>query len=446
MGRRVFISFLGTNSYVETYYTINDKKITEYPVRFIQEALIDYQCKKWTENDKILIFYTKDSCDKNWLDGGQKDYTQGLQSILKSKESVVNLIVEGKLIPEGFSEDDIWEIFNIVYDELEEGDDVYFDVTHAFRSIPLFSVVLFNFAQFTKKINIVEINYGAFEKLGPAYLVKNMPMEERVAPVVSLMNVIRLQQLTQTANEFMNYGKLNTVSQILKTTQNTLETTTKAQRRIKDTLITLQKNITLFEQQISSCQLDALRQASTISIINSDLIKVLNSNVLNQSEKVVFEKIQTKISKFDSQPSNENIERAIEWALEYNMLQQVYTLAREYIIYFIYENNLLRINDFWDSSDGEKDKNIREFISALLSISDEDIENANFKNYLSKYAKELTIIFSNSWVKDLRLSYKKIADNRNQINHGKKGKSFNQLKDEFINYYNNSIKILKELC
>ena len=446
MGRRVFISFLGTNSYVETYYTINDKKITEYPVRFIQEALIDYQCKEWTDNDKILIFYTKDSCDKNWLDGGQKDYTQGLQSILKSKESVVKLIVEGKLIPEGFSEDDIWEIFNIVYDELKEGDDVYFDVTHAFRSIPLFSVVLFNFAQFTKKINIVEINYGAFEKLGPAYLVKNMPMEERVAPVVSLMNVIRLQQLTQTANEFMNYGKLNTVSQILKTTQNALETTTKAQRRIKDTLITLQKNITLFEQQISSCQLDALRQASTISIINSDLIKVLNSNVLNQAEKVVFEKIQTKISKFDSQPSNENIERAIEWALEYNMLQQVYTLAQEYIIYFIYENNLLRTNDFWDSTDGEKDKNIREFISALLSISDEDIENANFKNYLSKYAKELTIIFSNSWVKDLRLSYKKIADNRNQINHGKKGKSFNQLKDEFINYYNNSIKILKELC
>ena len=446
MGRRVFISFLGTNSYVETYYTINDKKITEYPVRFIQEALIDYQCKEWTDNDKILIFYTKDSCDKNWLDGGQKDYTQGLQSILKSKESVVKLIVEGKLIPEGFSEDDIWEIFNIVYDELKEGDDVYFDVTHAFRSIPLFSVVLFNFAQFTKKINIVEINYGAFEKLGPAYLVKNMPMEERVAPVVSLMNVIRLQQLTQTTNEFMNYGKLNTVSQILKTTQNALETTTKAQRRIKDTLITLQKNITLFEQQISSCQLDALRQASTISIINSDLIKVLNSNVLNQAEKVVFEKIQTKISKFDSQPSNENIERAIEWALEYNMLQQVYTLAQEYIIYFIYENNLLRTNDFWDSTDGEKDKNIREFISALLSISDEDIENANFKNYLSKYAKELTIIFSNSWVKDLRLSYKKIADNRNQINHGKKGKSFNQLKDEFINYYNNSIKILKELC
>lgn len=446
MGRRVFISFLGTNSYVETYYTINDKKITGYPVRFIQEALIDYQCKEWTDNDKILIFYTKDSCDKNWLDGGQKDYTQGLQSILKNKESVVKLIVEGKLIPEGFSEDDIWEIFNIVYDELKEGDDVYFDVTHAFRSIPLFSVVLFNFAQFTKKINIVEINYGAFEKLGPAYLVKNMPMEERVAPVVSLMNVIRLQQLTQTANEFMNYGKLNTVSQILKTTQNALETTTKAQRRIKDTLITLQKNITLFEQQISSCQLDALRQASTISIINSDLIKVLNSNVLNQAEKVVFEKIQTKISKFDSQPSNENIERAIEWALEYNMLQQVYTLAREYIIYFIYENNLLRTNDFWDSTDGEKDKNIREFISALLSISDEDIENANFKNYLSKYAKELTIIFSNSWVKDLRLSYKKIADNRNQINHGKKGKSFNQLKDEFINYYNNSIKILKELC
>lgn len=45
MVRKVFISFLGTNNYVETHYELNGK--VSKPVRFIQEALISSICKKW---------------------------------------------------------------------------------------------------------------------------------------------------------------------------------------------------------------------------------------------------------------------------------------------------------------------------------------------------------------------------------------------------------------
>ena len=77
MARKVFISFLGTTNYLETYYQIEEKKYG--PVRFVQEALADHICSNWTSEDKIFIFYTTQSSETkelgsyelNWLDIGQ---------------------------------------------------------------------------------------------------------------------------------------------------------------------------------------------------------------------------------------------------------------------------------------------------------------------------------------------------------------------------------------
>lgn len=65
MARKVFISFLGSNNYLETYYSFEGKK-SEHPVRFIQEDLVKRLCNEWTKDDRILIFCTDDSKTKNW--------------------------------------------------------------------------------------------------------------------------------------------------------------------------------------------------------------------------------------------------------------------------------------------------------------------------------------------------------------------------------------------
>ena len=57
MARNVFISFLGTNNYLETYYSIGDFKSSQ-PVRFIQEALIEHLCREWTSEDIHLLHQT----------------------------------------------------------------------------------------------------------------------------------------------------------------------------------------------------------------------------------------------------------------------------------------------------------------------------------------------------------------------------------------------------
>ena len=191
MARKVFISFLGSNNYLETYYSLEDEK-SKRPVRFIQEDLVKRLCNEWTKDDRILIFCTDDSKTKNWLNDGHGDEKlEGLEYRLKSLKLPIQ--IEMTEISEGFSEEEIWSIFNSVYGKLQEEDEIYFDVTHSFRSIPLFSTILFNYAHYLKRTNLVGVYYGAFEKLGPAYMVRHIPVEERIAPIIDLTSIVRLQ-------------------------------------------------------------------------------------------------------------------------------------------------------------------------------------------------------------------------------------------------------------
>ena len=218
MARKVFVSFLGTNNYVLCKYSINGENTK--PVRFVQEALIEHCCKGWGEEDRIMIFCTSKettgengSKEINWLDNGQDrifDESEkiGLQHRLQDLKARTGLVtpIEHFDIEAGLSEVEIWEIFDTVYSKLQPDDQIYFDVTHAFRSIPLFSIVLFNYSKFMKDTCLISIMYGAFEKLGPANKVRELPIEERVAPVIDLTNIARLQEYNQIASSLKDFG------------------------------------------------------------------------------------------------------------------------------------------------------------------------------------------------------------------------------------------------
>ena len=135
MARKVFISFLGTGNYVNCKYNFPDGNISE-PVRFIQEALIKVICNDWTENDEILIFCTTEAIRKNWNDNGHVDPDKPNQVL----EEVEKIGLESRLhntkfwdivsmhqIEDGFSEKEVWSIFDEVYKQLNENDEIYFE-------------------------------------------------------------------------------------------------------------------------------------------------------------------------------------------------------------------------------------------------------------------------------------------------------------------------------
>ena len=135
MPRKVFISFLGTNNYVLCRYDIGEAA----PVRFVQEALIEHFCKEWSEDDRILIFCTSKektgengSKEINWFDNGQPRVTDesekiGLQHRLQDLKARIGLKaqIEEHDIKAGFTEEEIWDIFDTVYAEEENGITAY---------------------------------------------------------------------------------------------------------------------------------------------------------------------------------------------------------------------------------------------------------------------------------------------------------------------------------
>ncbi|MBR5373091.1 MAG: TM1812 family CRISPR-associated protein [Paludibacteraceae bacterium] len=434
MARKVFISFLGINNYIETIYQFSNGEKSS-PVRFVQEALILSECMNWTDEDKILIFCTKKAEEKNWFNNGHEKVNDeieriGLEQRLKDNFAKFN-IVEKVSIPEGFSEDEIWGIFNIVYGKLQAQDNVYFDVTHAFRSIPLFSTVLFNYSRFMIGTNVVSIKYGAIEKLGTYIEVKNMPIEERVAPIVDLTNIIRLQQFTDMANSLTSFGRVNKISQMLSEQNNSLN----------PFLEKMSKAVENFDNHLLSNDMLAIKGGRDIIEIKNNIKQVRKASIPDPIKKVI-EKLDRELSGFVKENSNKNIEEAIRWTVKYKMLAQAYTLGLEYIKRLFVEK-FSEKNPFCHKSASENRKDFQEYFSALCGISQKDIDSGNFKGSLSEHM-DLTLEFLGlDLIQELRCYYSKLGKNRNTINHAKGDVTYNDLVNEFEDPYNKCVELLK---
>lgn len=438
MKRKVFISFLGTNNYIQTHYELNG--ICSPPVRFIQQALIGFLCKDWTSNDRVMIFYTGGSegaYEKNWLDGGHTNLNKdsgvekiGLYSTLKSMDFPMK--IEGYEIVEGFSVKDIWSIFNCVYDKLQENDEIYFDVTHAFRSIPLFSTVLFNFTHFMKQTKLVSIHYGAFEKLGSARQVAELPLECRIAPIVDLTSLVHLQNTNVAANNFIEFGNIGTIADQLDASASPA---TRSQRESVEAIKCLKRELAKLNSYILTCQTSKIRKGAYMRVISEQFDKVMGSDKLLSSEKLLLKKIKDNLDAFKGETSDDNIAAAVDWAFRYGMIQQAYTLGQEFVITMT--SNLLECRNPF----GENEKRrFRTYISGVLGISC----NSKYKDDLAEYYELTDKLLSMKWLQALRKEYDVLRRNRNDLNHASgRNKNIDDLKKEFESSYNKCIEILK---
>lgn len=344
MARRVFISFLGTSNYSKCKYNINGN-ISE-PVRFVQEALVKHYCTDWTAQDRVFIFCTSQAKEKNWDAAGDKG--------LRCRLAALNLPVpvEEVDIKAGFSENEIWEIFSTVYKKLKPGDEIYFDVTHAFRSIPIFSIVLFNYSKFMKGTRLVTIHYGAFEA-SKEEASKEEASKVKVAPVIDLTNIARLQEYNQIASSLKDFGKVKKLIDVIGNEQD---------MEADGAVSQLGRSISELEECIALVELDNIRKGTFIKNFRRNLVNVQN---IPPPIKKILDEINKETGDFVKTKDYKNIEAAINWTIKHDMLMQTYPLAEEYIILRVKEEleKVLKhpkTNDYW----------FKKYVAALLGMSD----------------------------------------------------------------------------
>ena len=444
MARKVFISVLGASNYGGCYYTKDDKGFKSSLVRYIQEATIEYLMKEeeWTSNDVAYILLTEESELKNWKDNGHKDFTTKEtinQTGLLTQLQQMNLPFEVETIdklPMGNNEKEIWEIFEKTFEKIQVGDELYFDLTHGFRYIPMLILVLGNYSKFMKKVVVRSITYGNFE---------GRDRKTNEAPIIDLLPLSALQEYTDIASSFTSFGRVKKLSDALKTEN------TDSNAVIKEIYTALEN----FDNALVTNRLSEIKEGKYMLVIKNS-IKPLNKQKIPTPIKLIISRIYKELEDFGftSENSSQNIEAAINWLKHYKMLAQAYTTGQEYIISLVVDifkdENPYKISNTEEIDkkkrkelEKKSEKNFRMYMSSICSISDKDVANEDFRHALLEH-KELTRkLLSNPTINSLRKYFAELGENRNAINHGKGNVTYSELENEFNKLFSNCLEIIK---
>lgn len=90
-----------------------------------------------------------------------------------------------------------WRMFNAVAGAIPEGAEVYFDITHGFRSLPVVTLLALSYLRVVKRVKLRGVLYGAWEPGRPA---------DEVTPVFDLTPFVELLDWAQAAGRFQDTG------------------------------------------------------------------------------------------------------------------------------------------------------------------------------------------------------------------------------------------------
>ncbi len=422
-----FISFLGTNNYLECIYYIDDQDKKNKPLKYVQEYSIKKFSSNWNQEDKILIFTTNSALNKNWIDNGHLNPSQGLEKRLE----LLNISPEIKniMIPEGHSEEEIWEIFENVFNELENGDEIIFDITHAFRSIPMLAIVILNYSKILKNVSLSGIYYGAMEALGSFSEVKDMKPEKRLVPVFELTAFDSLLDWSSAIERFTKSGDASKIKELASSSLSPLLKEAKGKDKDLTTLNHLAKSIDSFSKNIRTNRKMNGSINESAKRIKEKLSQLENENII-PAFKPLLNHIDKSISKFGDDRIKNGFS-AVKWCMEHGLFQQGYTMLLE----LIYTKMIIV-----GSKDPSDLKNRKLASNAFHYISEKKTDKSNW-NKLSLDNEEFTQTMVDFALKfDLEKQFRKhsnlINQNRNDLNHGKDIKNADSLIKELNNIYN----------
>jgi len=171
------ISFLGLNNYQETTYAFGSKQHT---TRFFAVALAHF-----FSFETIFVCVTpKVEIHVNW-------------SSLQSELQAANINFIPIKIKDGGNETELWETFGALTSSVEDGDNIVFDITNSYRSLPMLCMLAAIYLRVTRNVTLEALIYGAFDA---------RDMQTNISPVFDLTPFVALLDWTSAADQFIRTG------------------------------------------------------------------------------------------------------------------------------------------------------------------------------------------------------------------------------------------------
>lgn len=426
MSRKLFISFLGTNIYKECIYfdTIKEYKATP----FIQVATLEQiGANDWSETDAVRIFVTDSAKKLNWEktiterkehDGRLTPY-HGLEKVIDDMHLKAD--VKAISVADGKDEAEMWQIFKTVFDEIQDGDELYIDLTHAFRYLPMLVLVLSNYSKFLKHITVHHLSYGNWEA---------RDKETNKAPIVDLLPLTLLQDWTSAAADFLDNGRTEKLQDIAVPTlkQEIKEAFLRGmpsneQRNLKAFI----ENLRQFTEERQSCRGDLIESGKVLASIGS-CAKQFNAE--GKSPLIpLLSHVSESLHNRDTEI--ERILDAVDWCCEEKLFQQAATLLQEGVVsYFCrrhgQEKNVL-------------DRVKRGLINSAFIIIKNDIPIEKWEVDADNISL-LEDLVNDNLIKELAAPFDKLKSMRNTFNHAGFQKNSSKVSGDKIKMWSNEFR------
>lgn len=424
MARKVFISFLGTTFYEPGIYWRDNFYCDK--TRFIQVATLQYlqSLAAWGKDDKVIILLTEKAKQSNWIDYGSHPYKnetyKGLESELKSLDQSFG--TQALDVPDGNNEAEILEIFTRLFHELKEGDELYFDVTHGFRSLPMLAIVLGNYTKFLKSATVKSITYGNWEA-----------RQDDKAPIIDLQALSNLQDWTFAAADYIENGNATRISKLTQEKVHPILRDSCGKDKAAKSLQQLAKHLQNATDDFLTCRGLNIVNATNITLLKRCLDEVSETTIRQLDP--ILEKINESFNDFDSGQNVLNGILAAQWCLDNAMYQQAATLLQETIVSFFCLRHSIRIDD---------DKKRERINRAFRAIASKDTIKAANEDERDSIAQ---IINTDELMreKEIYSTFASLSELRNDINHSgmrsskhpQKANDIKQSITNIISFYSN---------
>lgn len=374
------ITFLGTGNYEKTIYTFEGKRAN--PTRVFPKVLCEF-----FEPDELLIVVTKQAKDK-WLD----ELTKEIQPF-QIKMTVID-------IPEGHQPEDLWTIFDLLTKNLNEGDEVIFDITHSFRTLPFLSFLAANYLQTAKNVNIKGIYYGAFEA---GQMSDNSAL--KIAPVFDLTPFLELSHWITATDKFISTGNARELGGLLKE----IHRRERSQPQPNSQMPTVLQNIGNSIGELSDAMI-VNRPQEIAEKANKFQRLVQGEKVVMESERfakpfaVLLERVGKEFEPF-ADFSLVSQRELIDWYLKHGQIVQSVSLMREWLVSLVCEKCSCDLF----SRDGRK--HAEDILNHLASLNIPEKESASrslsteaeiLKNKFNSFSESHNVVKIWSEIVDLR--------------------------------------------
>jgi|YNPMSStandDraft_1061717.scaffolds.fasta_scaffold03077_3 CRISPR-associated Csx2 family protein len=429
MEETIFLSFLGTNNYLECFYQFPESESVQ--TKYTQIAVI----KKHKEVINHFIFFLTDEAKKeNWEGDGK------LKSELK-KLNIDESIIKTIDIPNGFNNNELLEIFTKLVNNIPDNANLIIDVTHSFRSLPITLSSVLNYLKKVKNVQIVNIYYGAFEVLGNPRDVQNTPLDNRIAPMLDITYLSAIQDWTTAIDHFLKFGNISKLKQLSETTIKPVLIQSKGQDQLASKIRYIVNTLNDLLTSIYTCRSNTLLEIfsknnnkSKLDTLLEYLNFILNNNYLLPQLNEPFIRIKEKLeSIYDKNPIIATI-KTVQWCIDFNWIQQGYTLLQENLCSYIIK---LFNKDF-------NNKEERESLTSALNIIFKKIPEQEWKGN-----KEMISFYFNQQDKLFEISelYCSLTDYRNDINHSgyrQNPRSVRDITVKLSEYYQKTLRTINK--